>query len=660
MKKNRLLLIGTISFFCATLFSQNPTVQNGVATYHSNKNIGRKFEVPNSWNKIVIKKNVTITGSFYFPTRTTPMEIAGESRVTSIIKGDGTRPYDDGINGRSYSAIRFDKSPDVYIHDLRSLDPMKFHIGGGFGNVLVERCDLIETRGSHSSDGIHGGNQKVIVRDCYISTYDDALYTRECTLVENTTIVHNKNGAPFMTSWGAGIDPGSQCIVRNCTVIDNYDIKDGYNHGVFGWAGKHSDNAQTINIKFEGTFTYQVAPGKVAGYMYSIGRWSGTAIKNATIKVNGICPGQNSVLIRPGTQNCKVEFVNCGSSGGGNDDQPIPGKIEAEDFASQSGTQTENCSEGGQNVGWIDNGDWLDYNVDVASAGDYKVDFRVASQSATIKFDLKKGNSNLTSVSTASTGGWQTWKTVSKTVSLSAGKQTLRLQATGSSWNINWIEFTQESTDAPIGETISLQGNNGMYVSSENGTKAMICDRASVGSWEKFTIVDAGSGKIALQGNNGKYVTDGSPMWCNASTISNATKFTWTDAGGSKIALKGNNNNFASSENGTKSMNCNRSTIGNWEKFDWNIVPKSALVDENIVSEVSIYPNPAVSNVTIELNKVNGYANVEILNMNGQLVLKKELFNSIEQINIEAMESGLYMVKIQNGNSVNIKTLSIN
>lgn len=531
MKKSMFFFISIMLMISATLSAQNPTVKNGIATYHSNKNIGRKYKVPDSWNKIIIKKNVTITGSFYFPTRTRSMEIMGESRKTSIIKGDGSRPTNDGINGRSYSAIRFDKAPDVYIHDLRSLNPMKFHIGGGFGKVTVERCDLIETRGSHSSDGIHGGNRSVIVRDCYIDTYDDALYTRECTLVENTTIVHNKNGSPFMTSWGATIDNGTTCVIRNCTVIDNYHDKEGYNHGVFGWANKHDNAAQTVTVKIQGSFTRNVAPGKKASFMYSIGRWGGNPIRNATIKVDGVCPDKNSVLIRPGAQNCKVTFVNCGNNGGG--------------------------------------------------------------------------------------GGGGT----------------------------------------PSGDFVSIQGNNGKYVSSENGTKAMMCNRTSVAAWEKFTIVDAGNGKIALKGNNGKYVSNGSPMWCNVSSITNAAKFTKVNVGGGKIALKGSNNKYVSSENGLKPMNCNRDKAQGWEKFTLKDVKSASANISDNSSNVKIYPNPVYSNLTVELKELQESNIVEIFNTNGQLMLSSELNNNMEQINLESLRSGLYLVKIQNGSSIQTSTI---
>ncbi|NBC84457.1 MAG: carbohydrate-binding protein [Bacteroidetes bacterium] len=148
---------------------------------------------------------------------------------------------------------------------------------------------------------------------------------------------------------------------------------------------------------------------------------------------------------------------------GGGTGSPIPGLIEAENYSAMNGIETEPCSEGGENVGWIDNGDWMDYEVDVASAGDYTVDFRVAASSNNIKFDLKEGGTVLTSVNSSSTGGWQNWKTVTKSVSLSAGVQTLRIAATGSSWNINYMEFTSGGSDPTYTLTVNNGSGDGAY-----------------------------------------------------------------------------------------------------------------------------------------------------------------------------------------------------
>ena len=59
-------------------------------------------------------------------------------------------------------------------------------------------------------------------------------------------------------------------------------------------------------------------------------------------------------------------------------------------------------------------------------------------------------------------------------------------------------------SSAPIGQTVTLKGVNNQYVSGENGTQAMFCNRPTAQAWEQFTVVDAGGGKVALQ-SQGKY-----------------------------------------------------------------------------------------------------------------------------------------------------------
>lgn len=151
-----------------------------------------------------------------------------------------------------------------------------------------------------------------------------------------------------------------------------------------------------------------------------------------------------------------------GDGGGGGSTLSIPGTLQAEDYSSQSGIKTDNTSDtgGGKYVGWINSGDWFEFDVDVESAGSYKVEFRVAALSSNIKFDLKKGSTVVTSGDFSATGGWQTWKTESKTVTLSAGTQTLRVQATGGGWNINWLKFTkEESGGGGTGTAVFLDHN---------------------------------------------------------------------------------------------------------------------------------------------------------------------------------------------------------
>lgn len=119
----------------------------------------------------------------------------------------------------------------------------------------------------------------------------------------------------------------------------------------------------------------------------------------------------------------------------------LPAKIEAESFTAMSGIQTQDCSEGTLNIGWTHMNDWIDYQIYVPATGSYSVDFRLATINNTMNFNFKSGSTLLGSVTIPNTGGWQTWQTVTKTVTLQAGYQTLRIECTMDGFNINWLEL---------------------------------------------------------------------------------------------------------------------------------------------------------------------------------------------------------------------------
>jgi Carbohydrate binding module (family 6)/Bacterial Ig-like domain (group 2) len=125
----------------------------------------------------------------------------------------------------------------------------------------------------------------------------------------------------------------------------------------------------------------------------------------------------------------------------------LPGQVEAETFESMSGIQTEACSEGGLNVGYIDDGDWMDYKVKVEKSGNFIVEFRVASQSnhGIIHLLNSAGNLLLT-IPVPQTGGWQTYQTITHNgITLPIGTYTLRFKAHQGAFNINWLRFSRPS-----------------------------------------------------------------------------------------------------------------------------------------------------------------------------------------------------------------------
>lgn len=126
----------------------------------------------------------------------------------------------------------------------------------------------------------------------------------------------------------------------------------------------------------------------------------------------------------------------------------IPGKIEAEDFIFQSGVQLETTSDigGGQNIGYLDANDYLDYEVEVASTGTYKVEYRTASQNpgglALQLLDTSGTAVTLHLASFPATGDWQTWATYDENTFLNAGQYTLRVLITQAPFNMNWMNFS--------------------------------------------------------------------------------------------------------------------------------------------------------------------------------------------------------------------------
>jgi endonuclease/exonuclease/phosphatase family metal-dependent hydrolase len=121
----------------------------------------------------------------------------------------------------------------------------------------------------------------------------------------------------------------------------------------------------------------------------------------------------------------------------------------------QSGVDLEACSEGGNSVGWIAAGEWINYTVNVASAGTYTATFRVASLGTGGTFHLEMNGSNVSgTLAIPNTNGWQSWTNIYATVSLNAGQQIAHVVmdtvgSTGAVGNLSYVRFDSASTPAP-------------------------------------------------------------------------------------------------------------------------------------------------------------------------------------------------------------------
>lgn len=173
-------------------------------------------------------------------------------------------------------------------------------------------------------------------------------------------------------------------------------------------------------------------------------------------------PYQGIAAVIPGTVQAEL-FDEGGSQAAYLDATPgnTGGVFRATDVDIQSTSDTG----GGYNVGWMTAGEWLAYTVDVADAGTFTVEARVAASGAGGTFHVEIAGVDVTGPMTIpNTGGWQSWRTISVAgVALNAGRQRLRvvLDANGSTGvfgNINYLRFVGDTATPYGGTAIAVPG----------------------------------------------------------------------------------------------------------------------------------------------------------------------------------------------------------
>ncbi|MFC1415677.1 beta-1,3-glucanase family protein [Streptacidiphilus cavernicola] len=259
----------------------------------------------------------------------------------------------------------------------------------------------------------------------------------------STAAVFNCSAAPFTTGNDemGNLSARLAAAFNRTTILDNPNQPDGENPALF-YQQPHSNHYarilhQTATDHLGYAFPYDdVHP---AGVDFE-GRVQSSVPTVWTITAGGSSGGSTTPPSSPPP-----------TQGGGTS---AFATIQAEAYTSQSGTQTETTGDagGGQDVGWIANGDWLGYaGVDFGSGGATQFRARVASGAAAgvsglVQVCLDSPTAApVGSFAVGSTGGWQTWQTVPATISRVTGTHTVYLTfASGQPAdfvNINWFTF---------------------------------------------------------------------------------------------------------------------------------------------------------------------------------------------------------------------------
>ncbi|MBW1295585.1 carbohydrate-binding protein [Aquimarina litoralis] len=352
----------------------------------------------------------------------------------------------------------------------------------------------------------------------------------------------------------------------------------------------------------------------------------------------------------------------------------IPGAFEAEDFESKSGSvRVENTpgTNTGKNLGFIKNGDFVEYNANVDSTSEYTFDFYASSKGSGGTVDIVEGGTVVGSVTIPVNGQWHDYKKYSTSVSLSSGEKPLRLVFKGGSGYLYNIDKVVTTKIQPVEQTVTLtpihdaymQGstryNNDMVrIELNKRTGYLMFDLSSINGTItkadlKFTVFsDPGNGNISVKKGNSNNWTEANLS--NSNKPGKGTQLGSLNANfqigntktiplktaqisGNRLslvidALSGNDFAFASKENGSVA------------KPQLVITYTTNRDDGLLEDDIIIYPNPIVD--VMNISGTTAGKTIKVFNTVGVLVKEVALTEGQNTIDMSNLSSGYYIINI--------------
>jgi beta-xylosidase len=217
----------------------------------------------------------------------------------------------------------------------------------------------------------------------------------------------------------------------------------------------------TTKLGEDATSPYTYSWTNVTAGTYSITAVATDNLANKTtssaisVKV-GVPQGPYNGIVHPIPGTIQAEEYDLGGNGiAYMDDSPGSEVTPVVNYRTDEDVDIETCTDagGGYNLGYTTTGEWLEYTVNVAATGNYKLELRVACNGDGRTLSLAMDGTNIaTDVAIPNTTGWQTWNTTTvNNVPLAAGQHILRLTIGATSYiNINYMTFSSVITGLDI------------------------------------------------------------------------------------------------------------------------------------------------------------------------------------------------------------------
>jgi predicted esterase len=430
------------------------------------------------------------------------------------------------------------------------------------------------------------------------------------------------------------------------------------------------------------------ADGSIAKYFWTKvsgpSSYSFSSTTTASTKISGLVAGtytfRLTVTDSKGATGYDNVNVVVNSSSTTTTTYAVPGKVQAENYIKMYGVQKETTSDdgGGQDVGYIDLNDWMDYSVKTTASGTFNVTFRVASGTSTGS-QFKVYNSSGTALATVTvpaTGGYQSWRNVTASVKLVSGTQTLRLKSTSSArWNINYMYFatgTTTSTTTTTATKVEAENYVGMKGVQKEATKdvgggydvgyidlydwmyynikvgtagkyTFTFRVASAVTGAKFQIYDTYNSVKSLVSTVYVPNTGGYQTWKTVSATISLKAGTHTLTFYSTASQRWNINYFTYNLNSTTTTSTALATDA------------TAVVEEGTTttSAISVSPNPFTDKFVLQVNNpYTGTMKVQIVDLNGvvrkEFLVAKNAAGSMQTyLSAGTLTAGTYFMKVQ-------------
>jgi aryl-phospho-beta-D-glucosidase BglC (GH1 family) len=218
--------------------------------------------------------------------------------------------------------------------------------------------------------------------------------------------------------------------------------------------------------------------------------------------------------------------------------------IEAASYNNQNSAQTENCAEGGLDVGYISNGSWLEYNqLNLNGATAFQARVASGGSGGTISIHLDSPTGTVIGTCAVSpTDGWQTWATVTANLYGASGFHNVYLVFTGAGglFNVEWFALINAGA-----QTQAANFSNASNVQTENCSEG---------------------------GRDVGYLVNGSYIEFNQMNLNGVTTFNARTASG---ASGGNISIHVDSPTGTLIGTVQVPPTGGWQNWSTESVPVS-------------------------------------------------------------------------------------